>query len=230
MLATKSTSLRRYISKAVEEHNNIACQNLRDQWRQLILQPLSELDGNSLQSSLILVVDALDECNDDNCCDIRAQGPCIHVYGPFPLSRTIYIIIHHNNNDIRVIVQLLAEVRSLKSARLRILLTSRPDVPIRHGFSEIEHQRFVLHDIISPTTVDNDIKIFLEHEFKIIRQEHCLASDWPDEWPDDWPGEQVIRRLVQNACGLFIWAATACKYVRDGIRSYLRRKQKFRSK
>ena len=27
------------------------------------------------------------------CCDIRAQGPCIHVYSPFPLSRTIH---HHH--------------------------------------------------------------------------------------------------------------------------------------
>ncbi|KAF2189798.1 hypothetical protein K469DRAFT_562368, partial [Zopfia rhizophila CBS 207.26] len=35
-------------------------------WRQLILQPLLRLDGNSSQSFYILVVDALDECEKGN--------------------------------------------------------------------------------------------------------------------------------------------------------------------
>ena len=34
--------------------------------------------------------------------------------------------------------------------------------------------------------------------------------------PADWPGPHVIRQLVENACGLFIWASTACRYIRDG--------------
>jgi hypothetical protein len=115
-----------------------------------------------------------------------------------------------NDNNIRTIVQLLAEARSLTSARLRVFLTSRPEVPIRHGFYQIadaEHQDYVLHDI-SPSVVDHDISVFLEYNFGLIAQECCQAADWP--------GQEVIKQLCQSASGLFIWAATACRFVQQG--------------
>jgi hypothetical protein len=114
------------------------------------------------------------------------------------------------DNDIRVILQLLAEARSLRKVRLRVLLTSRPDVPIRHGFTQIpdtERQHFVLHSI-SPLIVDHDISMFLEHELRAIGQD--------DEQEPGWPGAERVRRLVNAASGLFIWAATACRFIREG--------------
>jgi NACHT domain len=136
------------------------------------------LNGNCPQSSFIFVVDALDECE--------------------------------GHNDIRVIVELLAEARSLETVRLRVLMTSRPEIPIRHGIHNIpeaEHKDFVLHNI-SPSIVDHDIFIFLEVNFRMIREEYAFTADWP--------GEEVIRRLVQNASSLFIWAATACRFIYGG--------------
>jgi hypothetical protein len=177
-LASRSPSIKRYICEAIAERSDIPSQSLRDQWHQLVLRPLSKLNGSSFQCSLVLVVDALDECEGEN--------------------------------DIRIIVQLLAEVRSLRNVRLRVFTTSRPEIPIRHGFNQIPgagHQDFVLHNI-SPATIDHDISIFLEHNLRIIGQERALATGWP--------GEQAIRRLVQNASGLFIWAATACRFIREG--------------
>jgi hypothetical protein len=116
-----------------------------------------------------------------------------------------------SDNNIRLIVQLLAEVRSsLTGVRLRVFLTSRPEVPIRHGFGQIgdtEHKDVVLHDI-SPLIVDHDIATYLEHSLRIIAKE-CYQAD-------DWPGEEIIKRLVQSASGLFIWAATACRFIQEG--------------
>ena len=177
-LAEKLLPLQRYISEAITQHSNIATQSLRDQWQQLVLGPLSKLHGNSCQSSYILVVDALDECDDDN--------------------------------NIRMVLQLLAEARSLRTVRLRIFITSRPEIPIRYSFHQIPeagHQDFVLHNI-SPPIVDHDITIFLEHNLKVIREEFSLETSWP--------GEDAIKRLVQEAGGLFIWAATACRFIREG--------------
>jgi hypothetical protein len=34
----------------------------------------------------------------------------------------------------------------------------------------------------------------------------------------DWPGKVVLGQLVLHACGLFIWAATACRFIRKGKR------------
>ncbi|PMD60663.1 uncharacterized protein K444DRAFT_496797, partial [Hyaloscypha bicolor E] len=67
--------------------------------------------------------------------------------------------------DIRIILQLLTEARMLKTVRLRVFLTSRPEIPIRQGMYRIpqsEHQDFVLQNIPS-TIINYDISIFLEH-------------------------------------------------------------------
>jgi hypothetical protein len=116
---------------------------------QLVLGPLSKLDDNSCRSLYVLVVDALDECE--------------------------------NENEIRIILSLFSEARLLDTVRLKIFITSRPEVPIRHGVYQIpeaEHQDFVLHNI-SPAIVDHDITIFLEHELGFIGQERALGAEWP---------------------------------------------------
>ncbi|KAF1807925.1 hypothetical protein P152DRAFT_425833, partial [Eremomyces bilateralis CBS 781.70] len=91
--------------------------------------------------------------------------------------------------------------------RLRVFLTSRPEIPIRHGFyqiSDTERRDFVLHNI-SPSIVDHDISIYLEYKLRLLTQERSFAADWP--------GREIIKSLVQNASGLFIWAATAHRFI-----------------
>ena len=68
-LAQVSPALRRHICEAIADQEEIASQTLRDQWNQLILHPLSKVDALSLKFSLVVVIDALDECEGDN--DIR---------------------------------------------------------------------------------------------------------------------------------------------------------------
>ena len=58
------------------------------------------------QTSLVLVIDALDECQRED--DVRT-----------------------------ILLLLLAEARCLGGIRLRVLVTSRPETPIRLGFREI---------------------------------------------------------------------------------------------
>ncbi|KAK2804059.1 hypothetical protein FQN51_002590 [Onygenales sp. PD_10] len=182
-LASKSASMRGHICKAITENRDIAKQALQDQWHQLILLPLSKLDMHTLRKPLIIVVDALDECD--------------------------------RESDVRAIVQLFSEARSLK-IQLRVVMTSRPEISVRSGFNQIpaEHRGFILHNI-SPSTVDGDIALFLEHSLRNIRVENGLAADWP--------GEQAIRGLVEKAGGLFIWAATACRFINEGKRFAIKR-------
>ncbi|MCJ1313649.1 hypothetical protein MMC25_007328 [Agyrium rufum] len=177
-LASSVTFLDQYICDAIKESRNIASQSLRDQWQQFVLRPLSKLSGSAGQFSYILVIDALDECD--------------------------------NENDIRIIIHLLAEVQLLNKARIRVFLTSRPELSIRIGFTRMPdgaHQDFILHNI-SSLTVNHDIRLFLERNLELIAQERSLTADWP--------GEEIISRLVHSANGLFIWAATACRFIREG--------------
>jgi len=177
-LAEHIPTLRRHVCDAITDRSNIVSLSLEDQWRQLVFNPLSKLDGNGCSSSYVLVIDALDECDDDK--------------------------------NIRIILQLLAEARSLKRVRLRVFLTSRPEVPIRLSFYQLperERHGIVLHNI-SPLIVDHDILVFLEHNFKLIREENCQDAGWP--------GAENIKSLVRRANGLFIWAATACRFISEG--------------
>ncbi|KAF1816850.1 hypothetical protein P152DRAFT_510201 [Eremomyces bilateralis CBS 781.70] len=177
-LANIIPGLKRKICDAISERSDIATQSLRDQWQDLVLVPLSNLDDRDCRSRYALVIDALDECEDQN--------------------------------DIQIILQLLAEVRSLKVVQLRVLLTSRPEVPIRYGFNQIhkdEHQDFVLHGI-EPSIVDRDISIFLRNKLGLIRRKYQLQADWSEE--------SAITFLVRSSDGLFIWAATACRFIEQG--------------
>ena len=178
-LANQVPTLRRHICDAISDYSDIASLSLHDQWRQLILRPLSKLDGNSCLFSYILVIDALDECD--------------------------------NDKNIRIILQLLAEARSLKGVRLRVFLTSRSEVVIRYGyyqFPENERYDIVLHSI-SPSIIEHDISIFLDYHLRLISKEYALDAGWP--------GAEAIKTLVHNASGLFIWAATACRFIREGL-------------
>lgn len=124
-----------------------------------------------------------------------------------------------NHDDVRIIIQLLAEARSMEKVCLRVFLTSRPIEPIRHGFGQMtdaKHRDFVLHDI-SPPIVDKDIRLYLETELRAFGQRRCLGAGWPSA--------EAIMQLVRSASGLFIWAATACRFIFGGGQFAARRLQ-----
>ena len=171
-LIRRSTALKRCILKAVDENRDIAKRALTDQWKLLILEPLTIANGESPQLSLLLVIDALDECEGDP--------------------------------DVRLILQLLATAnKHIPTIQLRVLVTSRPETPIRLGFREnsgIWHRDLVLN-AVPREVVDRDITIYFLEELKDIIS------------PQDDP---TITRLVEKACGLFIWAATVCRFIKNG--------------
>lgn len=75
------------------------------------------LKPDSTSLPLVLVVDALDECNKDQ--------------------------------DIKQVLQLLAEAKTLKTVQLQFFLSSRPETPIQLGFRNMS--RILSQDL----TLDN---------------------------------------------------------------------------
>ncbi|KAF1937030.1 hypothetical protein EJ02DRAFT_306486, partial [Clathrospora elynae] len=110
-------------------------------------------------------------------------------------------------HDVRAILQLLAKTKDIRPVPLRIIVTSRPDLHIRLGFTEMlngTYQDLVLHEV-PKSTIEHDIQLFLEHELGVIRKERMLSADWP--------ASSQIQALVELAVPLFIYAATVCRYV-----------------
>ncbi|KAF3152806.1 hypothetical protein TWF569_002631 [Orbilia oligospora] len=107
------------------------------------------------------------------------------------------------DDDITLLLQFFTGMEGI-----RVFITSRPETPIRLGFrnmKEIYHRDLALHEI-SRSIVDQDISTFFRVRFgKIIENSELL--------PLDWPGEGKIATLVRNAGGLFIYAATICRFI-----------------
>lgn len=117
--------------------------------------------------------------------------------------------------EVKSLVDILSRVSPIQQY-LRILITSRPDLPIRLGFKKAEgtYQTLILHDM-PVDTIKHDIKTFLVNEFEKIRVD--FNSDVPKELelPTGWPGIDAINKLTEMASPLFIFATTVCRFVSD---------------
>lgn len=113
-----------------------------------------------------------------------------------------------SEDDIRLVLQLLVEVKNLTTIDLGVFVTSRPEIAIRLGFEkmpEIIYQNLDLRDTPRQIT-EHDIAQFLRQEFSRISQERRLPG---------WPSQAHIQELLQRAGGLFIYAATVRRFVDD---------------
>ena len=141
--------VREHICKAVLAHHTISQVGLRDQWEQLITGPLSRLEPGSCPPTIVLVLDALDECGSD-----------MHI-------RMImrYLTLARNLSTARLRIF----VTSRPDTAMRC---GFQDIP------QAERQEFVLHEI-DRLLVDRDLTIFYENRLTTIRLERSLSCDWP---------------------------------------------------
>ncbi|KZP10825.1 hypothetical protein FIBSPDRAFT_989169, partial [Athelia psychrophila] len=88
-------------------------------------------------------------------------------------------------------------------SQFRFLITSRPEHDIKGVLDACEHVNVINYSKAS----DQDMMVYIKHEI----QRTYVKRHRTDELPANWPGEVEIRRLVEYAAGLFIWAATVMK-------------------
>lgn len=133
--------------------------------------------------------------------------------------QTIAIVIDaldecEHDNDIKLIIYLFSQMGVLPFARFRIVITSRPDLPIRLGFQGIrsKYQHVALHQLPEPV-LEHDISVFLKHELARIRDDYNIGTFDVLQLPPDWPSDNDMKALVQMAIPLFIFAATVCRFL-----------------
>lgn len=114
-----------------------------------------------------------------------------------------------NEKDIQVLLKLIPQLQASSSMHFRVFITSRPDLPIRLGFKDMEehnYQDLILH-LIPETDIEHDIRLFLKHRLAEIRKSRML--------PQEWPGETNLNTLTTISIPLFISAATMCRVFED---------------
>ncbi|THW57864.1 hypothetical protein D6D20_07652 [Aureobasidium pullulans] len=184
--ATQATSLAHVafqdaLRETLRQEPDVIRKSRQEQWNKLIIRPLSsffaKLQDVSPTTSAVLVIDALDECS--------------------------------NENDIKGIIRTMAR-QQLPHARLRIIITSRPETLVRLEFSD---KRNILHsslslDDVPQHVIDADLARFLHSRFDAIR-------DHQEGLTEDWPGLHALNKLLRRCGGLFIYAETLCLYLEE---------------
>jgi hypothetical protein len=158
-LAIKVPSLVPSIAKAISVDPRIPEKTLNEQFEKLIRQPLLAMTYAPRQvSTLIIVIDALDECEKEK--DIRE-----------------ILRLLATARDVRPIC-LRIFVTSRPELPIRLGFAE---------ISEDTHQDLVLHEI-PKADIEHDISTYLRHEFMRIRAEyskrspqHQLSADWPGD-------------------------------------------------
>jgi hypothetical protein len=117
-----------------------------------------------------------------------------------------------NGETIKTVLLLLSKVETITSVRLRIFVTSRPELPVELGFTNMsDHLHYDIRlEEAQKTSIAHDIRVFYEKQFSEIRDVNSLQVD---ELPAQWPGEENICLLVEKAVPLFIFAFTVCRYI-----------------
>ncbi|KAK0368822.1 pfs domain-containing protein [Colletotrichum limetticola] len=187
-LAQRRPELSPYIVEAIKQTDNISSQSMKEQFTKLIFNPLKQAASFSgAPRNLVLVIDALDECS--------------------------------NQKDVEVLLHSLIKATCSDICALKLLITSRPEVSIRDALGPDNKEIYLevrLHDIPNDI-ISRDISLYLQHQLKEIRgwwNQRCTNNE---ELHSDWPGREKINALVDMAIPLFLFAAIACRFIRDEL-------------
>ena len=164
------------VSAVLKSNHEIGYSDPSYQLQELIVGPLRTI-GDTFPFCVV-VIDAIDECQDDS---------------------TISVIL----------ASLAAHVNQLSP--LKFLITSRPERHITGAFKlesmDPATRRLVLHEI-ELSVVHVDIERYLAYELNTIKEFYDLKNSWPSLTD--------INALSTKSFGLFIFAATCVKFIRDG--------------
>ena len=184
-LIHKLPCLAPYVRSAIEADPAITGKTMRHQFEKLLLQPLGKVAVDPQNPLKVLVV-------------VDALDEC------------------DREEDVRVIIDLMSQSKDLKSVRLKFFATSRPELPIRLGFEDIRgrYEDLVLHQIPEPI-IEHDISMFIRDQLSRIRDEYNKTVPGHRELPAAWPSQTEVHVLVKLAFPLFIFAATACRFINE---------------
>ncbi|RYP18641.1 hypothetical protein DL767_009786 [Monosporascus sp. MG133] len=184
-LVERVPALALHVQNALNNNKNIIGKALREQFETLVLMPLSKISQDTWKTDTLVIV-------------IDALDEC------------------ERDEDVKLIINLLSRANALRSPRIRIFITSRPELPIRLGFNAVKgtYQDLVLHKIPEPV-IEHDLFAYFKHELTKIRNDYNCSVSKDRQLPSHWPEQSDIQILVKMAIPLFIFAATACRFLAD---------------
>ena len=178
-LASTSPCIKSEVIKAIEDDPKLAEPayiKMVDQFIKLIHNPIQVSVGNAVKTYKIIVIDALDECD--------------------------------NHQLVSLLIQLILEKSS--AVPLKVFIASRDEPWIHDAFTSRPGLRtaFYLHEA-DKDIVKDDIQKYLTMSLDRIKADHGQTLD-------TWPPQSEISALLDRSGTLFIYAATAIRYISQG--------------
>ena len=163
-LARKYDKFRSIFTPLIRSDPNIAYESLRDRMKKLIVQPLNESG-----ISTVIVVDALDECEDE-----ESASAILFVLGR--------------------LVSEIPKVKFFLTGRPESRISEGFRLPLLAGLTDV----FVLHEVESGQ-VNSDIRLFFKNNLsELARRRHGLGN-WPTEEQFDRLCERAAGLFVYAA-------------------------------
>lgn len=188
-LVRRLPSTSRHVQSAIDDADaslDVTKSPRKQQFEKLILGPLRKIDDDSkTPMTIVIVIDALDECD--------------------------------QNKSVEHILDVLPDVKQLMSIKVKFLVTSRPEGYICDAMDQchVTDHREILPLHKEPMT-KTDILVFVRSKLEEFRDDlNQKTSRKSQRLPAGWPGEDKITGLVKMAVPLFIFAATACRFIED---------------
>ncbi|KIJ31047.1 hypothetical protein M422DRAFT_267367 [Sphaerobolus stellatus SS14] len=141
--------------------------SIREQFENFILKPTETL---SLLGPIVIVMDALDECD-----------------------------------DWEQLLEIFAANVSKLPHNFRFLLTARPEDDILKHLQILDCVHIMqMDECTDKSSTNEDIERFIRNELQTVSSK--LDRQWPN---DSW-----VAKLAESSGGLFLWASTACSFIK----------------
>lgn len=191
-LVLKIPTLDDIVAVVIESDPFICDKSLGEQFKKLLYEPLSRINIVDCPI-LVLVVDALDEC--ENEADIQVIISLWASMQQITAVRFRLFITSRPELPIRL------QFKAMRAS-------------IYENMSVDEYDDIILCDAQRQTTIQHDISAFLEDSFSLFQQKYRTPiSD--EQLSHDWPGREKLKALVDMAIPLFIVATTIHRFVTD---------------
>ena len=145
-LAQQYPEFRSSLIPLLRSNPDVVHESLLDQMEKFLVEPLRSAD-----ISTVIVIDALDECKDDD-----PESAILLVLGQF--------------------VSDIPGVKFFVTSRPEVHIMAGFRGPLLEGLTDV----FILHDV-EPHTIDSDIHRFFKHELSKLAQRHGGIEGWPTD-------------------------------------------------
>ncbi|KAJ8094287.1 hypothetical protein PM082_006827 [Marasmius tenuissimus] len=185
-LVTRYPSCKAFINKRISDDPRILEARLEDQFRELVLKPVLEMNDSADSSTApkapnIIIIDGLDECGDED-------------------------------TQLRILSIIQSAFQENPHLSFRFLIISRPEAWIREAFTADPLRQLTRFVVLDDTFLpDRDILRYYLHHFQEIVSSPKYRQV---QFLDPWPSEEDLEALVKRACGQFIFAATLIKFLK----------------